>query len=389
MSTLRPGKKWETKLSSAGLIFHHFGCPIIKEILKDKYKSLEQEEFDKIVDRVFDQVYENFVNEIDAIDNGSKICGHPKYRIGTNITSRVSHLNPSWVEEDPDADKCFCKAMEMVKEEFIDRVRYYGEVWWPAREKVSTALKASTDKKNQDILELEKPLPWKDHLLELGYHRIKFVIFPESDTGWRIQAVPAQEGGSRQVQFYAFMELNTLTIWFQVTSSKDTSLTGRFDENLSKKRQVEEVMLLWHEWRGLHGQELEDKSGIENIIFVHPRGYIGGHRDRGGVIAMAQKTITAYEVLIDKAVEGLQVNGSEQIMELADVGFPWVERIFQREAEGRLKKDWRGHSKKNPRESAEMENIEFVKEGGELGGHTLREGAILMATKSLMAHSQV
>lgn len=51
------------KLSSAGLIYAHYGHEIIAEILMSNSS-------DSNIDAVFDYVYENFIKEIDAIDNG-------------------------------------------------------------------------------------------------------------------------------------------------------------------------------------------------------------------------------------------------------------------------------------------------------------------------------
>lgn len=49
------------------------------------------------------KIYENFIEEIDAIDNGiDQFEGMPKYRISTNLSTRVSYLNPSWNEENAD-----------------------------------------------------------------------------------------------------------------------------------------------------------------------------------------------------------------------------------------------------------------------------------------------
>lgn len=63
LSSLLPSKEFKIKLSSAGLIYAHFGHEIIGNLLgwgKTEPKT----------DAIFDKVYENFVQEIDAIDNG-------------------------------------------------------------------------------------------------------------------------------------------------------------------------------------------------------------------------------------------------------------------------------------------------------------------------------
>ncbi len=47
-------------------------------------------------------MYENFVKEIDAIDNGVEIADVRRYDITTNLSSRVSYLNPEWNEKGVD-----------------------------------------------------------------------------------------------------------------------------------------------------------------------------------------------------------------------------------------------------------------------------------------------
>ena len=63
MSSLRPEKKWVTKLSSAGLVYLHFGHQLIAQLL-------ELPPSDPVTELIYDKVYENFVEEVDAIDNG-------------------------------------------------------------------------------------------------------------------------------------------------------------------------------------------------------------------------------------------------------------------------------------------------------------------------------
>jgi len=49
------------------------------------------------------QMYESFVEEIDAIDNGiDQFDGEKRYKITTTLSSRVAHLNPKWNEESRD-----------------------------------------------------------------------------------------------------------------------------------------------------------------------------------------------------------------------------------------------------------------------------------------------
>ena len=48
-------------------------------------------------------MYENFVEEIDAIDNGvNQYDGESLYKITTNLSARVGRLNPKWNEDNTD-----------------------------------------------------------------------------------------------------------------------------------------------------------------------------------------------------------------------------------------------------------------------------------------------
>lgn len=72
MSSLSPEKKWTTKLSSAGLVYLHYGRQLIAQMLGSK-------EEDKVTGTIYDKIYETFVEEVDAIDNGISQCdGEPR-----------------------------------------------------------------------------------------------------------------------------------------------------------------------------------------------------------------------------------------------------------------------------------------------------------------------
>jgi len=63
MQSLRTGSKFTTKLSSAGLVYVHFGHRVIAE-LTGRHAD------DSVVQTLFDKIYENFIEEVDGIDNG-------------------------------------------------------------------------------------------------------------------------------------------------------------------------------------------------------------------------------------------------------------------------------------------------------------------------------
>ena len=126
--------KGQLALKSAGLVYFHYGRDIIAKLLGTSKN-------DKLTEKVFEKVYEGFIQEIDAIDNGVSICEtEQKYSINTNLSSRVGNLGPKWNDENQDADEGFYKAMELTKSEFLDKVNYYGKVWWAARDIVSKSM---------------------------------------------------------------------------------------------------------------------------------------------------------------------------------------------------------------------------------------------------------
>lgn len=251
-NSLDSNKKWTTKLSSAGLVYFHFGREIISLILETSS--------DKVTEKVFDKVYENFIQEIDAIDNGiSTHDGEGRYSISTNLSSRVSHLSPNWNDEEKDFDVGFYKAMDLTRLEFLDRVNYYGKVWWAARDIVNQCIQ-DRFKVHQSgrVLEFVKGggVPWKEHLFELeeennltGASSILYVIFTDQSGMWRIQCVPVRPGS--------------------------------FENRLS----------LPQDWRGLRDAELEKLSGISGATFVHSGGFIGGNKTREGILEMTETAL--------------------------------------------------------------------------------------------------
>ena len=127
---------------------------------------------------------------MDAVDNGISQYSSdvpPRYRMRTDISARVGHLNPAW-NQSVDAqvvDVCanchnviltairtltrsslvqaqFLKASALVGDEFIGRLDYYANSWLPARDLVLAGLKARTDvDPSGKIILFEQFAPWK------------------------------------------------------------------------------------------------------------------------------------------------------------------------------------------------------------------------------------
>eukprot|EP01114_Cavostelium_apophysatum_P010963 TRINITY_DN2511_c1_g2_i2.p1 TRINITY_DN2511_c1_g2~~TRINITY_DN2511_c1_g2_i2.p1 ORF type:complete len:333 (-),score=56.42 TRINITY_DN2511_c1_g2_i2:311-1309(-) len=245
--------KHDIKLSSAGLVYKHFGRQIISNRL---HTSAEHTEL------IYQLVYDHLIEGIDGIDNGVHQYPtdiKPKYSIGTDLSSRVGRLNPGWNEPVPiKVDDRFKRAMEMAGEEFLDKVDYYGKSWLPAREYVERAISSRFEvDPSGEIITLERICPWKSHLYEIEKEQsitppIKYCLFADNsgaEPSWRVGCV-----GLREDSF----ELR---------------------------------LPLAKPWRGLRDEELSKESQIPGCIFVHINGFIGGNKTKEGALMMAQKSL--------------------------------------------------------------------------------------------------
>ncbi|KAL1396847.1 hypothetical protein pipiens_010211 [Culex pipiens pipiens] len=117
--------KREIRLSSAGLIHTYFGEEVNRKILERNSIANPEEELMELI-------------------TAFRCKGEPKY-----TSARVSHFNPAWNEAADDAEdvaKCFEKVKAYVGAEFIDKVLYYANRWWPAQAIVEKAVRNRLEK---------------------------------------------------------------------------------------------------------------------------------------------------------------------------------------------------------------------------------------------------
>nr|BAD42335.1 GAMM1 protein-like protein [Nannochloris bacillaris] len=214
------------------------------------------------VDVVYLTLYKNFMEAIDAIDNGVNQWdgdAPPKYLNNTHLSARVGNLNPSWNEDSSDATLAagFQAAVALTGSEFSDALGYLAKSWLPARALVLADLQACKDiDPSGEIMKLNSYCPWKEHLhqleKELGISgQVKYVLYEdEREKKWRIQAVG--------------------------------TAPGSFD---SRKA-------LPVPWRGLRDDDLSGVTGIPGGVFVHASGFIGGNATYEGALEMAKKALT-------------------------------------------------------------------------------------------------
>ncbi|KAI9739443.1 MAG: hypothetical protein M1818_005131 [Claussenomyces sp. TS43310] len=259
-----------TKLSSAGLVYMHFGKAIIAQHLGVSEEAVE-------VDVLWKKIYEHFIEALDAHDNGISAYD-PKAIAAAGLEKRfadggfglgamVSRLNPNWNEPTPAdpreaqarEDERFLIASQRMGEEFSRDLAYHAEAWLPARAIVHRAYeqRLQYDPKGRILIFDGQSVPWKDHLYTLetqegGESKVVYVLYPEKpvpDAKWRIQAVPVSS------------------------------------DSFESRKPLPEA------WRGFRDEKLDEISGIVGGVFVHAAGFIGGNKSFEGARAMAVKAL--------------------------------------------------------------------------------------------------
>ncbi|OAA72626.1 MYG1 protein [Akanthomyces lecanii RCEF 1005] len=275
-ATTFPGRP--TKLSSAGLVFLHFGRAIIAQRLQKASSEAFATEDSAQVSLLHGKIYESFVEALDAHDNGISVYDPAAVAAaglakrfsegGFGLGAMVGRLNPNWNEPAAaDADEAqrredarFLTASRRIGEEFDREVDYYATAWLPARAVVQAAFekRAQYDADGRVLVLEGQSVPWKDHLYTLekeeGKASVQYVLYqekPEPGAKWRIQCVP---------------------------ESKDSFVS---------RKPLPEA------WRGFRDAELDGIAGIEGCVFVHAAGFIGGNATFEGAKAMATKALAA------------------------------------------------------------------------------------------------
>ena len=154
-----------TKLSSAGLVYKHFGREIVAA-------EMGVPAADPSVETVYLKLYKSFMEALDGIDNGvaQYECApgtKPRYESHTHLSARVGNLNPAWNEEVPasgagSVEARFHAAMELTGSEFQAAVAHVARGWLPARQHVVEALASARNvHPSGAILRLPQFCPWK------------------------------------------------------------------------------------------------------------------------------------------------------------------------------------------------------------------------------------
>lgn len=256
-------------------MYLHFGKAIIAQ-------RTGRDEAAPEVGLLWEKVYEDFVEALDAQDNGINVYDPAETKSlrkrfndsGVGLGSLVSDLNNGWDEGDAeDAGENKSKSPERIQQEedgrfleastlmgttFLRKLAYYHHQWLPARSYVREVYTARMQHEAQGrIMVFERGVPWRDHLYRIEAedpteHEVLYVLFPEGSSqgsAWRIQAV------------------------------------GVSQSSFESRKAFPEA------WRGLRNEALDGATGIEGCIFIHASGFIGGNKTFNGAMAMALRAV--------------------------------------------------------------------------------------------------
>ncbi len=205
--------------AACGLIWQDFG----KQVLKDVYRCE-----DSILEVAFEKIDQNFIQFIDANDNGELPDFDTPYKI-ISISNIISSFNSLW-DEDGNQDAKFLEATKMANIIFDNTIK--GVL---SKLKAKTKVEEQIEKSKDGIMILNQCLPWKEWLLSSSNEKAKdifFVIYPSMREGYNINAVPKKLGS------------------FENRKSFPTK------------------------WRGLSSKDLQDITKVKTASFCHNAGFL-------------------------------------------------------------------------------------------------------------------
>jgi len=205
-----PVRKCGVKYSSIGLLWKEFG----RKLLKKRGVPINS------INPVWNKIDKEFIQAIDASDNGELKTSFPSF----SIAREIANFNPIWDLEEESND-CFEKAFQIAKINFDNIIENEMAI---ARAKES--IEKAISKSKNGIMILPQYIPWFNYLKNSKNperKNIQYVIFPNSRNNfYNIQTTPY----SKQL--------------FPV------------------------------KWGGLKKEELRELTKIPSINFCHPKRYI-------------------------------------------------------------------------------------------------------------------
>ncbi|MDO4995757.1 MAG: MYG1 family protein [Bacilli bacterium] len=217
---------------SLGLLWKEFGKDFLKK------RNIEH------VDEVFEYLDKDFIEGIDAIDNGifQKVESTYKMR---NLCDVIKLFNPSFESDEKESTQ-FLKAVDVAIKIFEEEVlSIVGRV--KAKKILEAKIPEAIEK---HYLELDKFMPYEESIYTLDTNKqIYFVVFPSNRGGYSAKTI--------------------------FNSSEDRVYRVEFPE----------------EWAG-HGKELAEITGVEGATFCHLAKFIVSATTREAIIKLVEMAIS-------------------------------------------------------------------------------------------------
>ena len=217
---------------SLGLLWKEFGKDFLRK------RNIEH------VDEVFEYLDKDFIEGIDAIDNGifQKVESTYKMR---NLCDVIKLFNPSFESNEKESTQ-FLKAVDVAIKIFEEEVlSIVGRV--KAKKILEAKIPEAIEK---HYLELDKFMPYEESIYTLDTNKqIYFVVFPSNRGGYSAKTI--------------------------FNSSEDRVYRVEFPE----------------EWAG-HGKELADITGVEGATFCHLAKFIVSATTREAIIKLVEMAIS-------------------------------------------------------------------------------------------------
>lgn len=223
------------KYSSFGLLFEEYGLQYLKKLKLKNTKA------------IYNYFVKDFIEAIDAIDNGSFPEVKSKYKIKT-VSDVIKLFNPSYGSNDNENEQ-FIKAVLFAKTILNEELKnVIGKV------EANRKVKAILNKTKGPILILNEYLPYEETVLtSLSGKKIKLAIYPSNRGGYGIKTIPISTTDK------------TSRVYFPKT------------------------------WGGLTNDDLEEITGVKGSLFCHINRFLMTARDLDVAIKLAEITINTDE----------------------------------------------------------------------------------------------
>lgn len=251
-----------TPLSAVGLIYKLYGKLIICNITNMSIN-------DASLNWLFERCYFDYIEIIDAYTREIKLYnGQPQGDARFNnenllLPSIIKYYNVQHGDNDDEEvkklriQKIF-ETISILKLGFSNFLKYFAFSFIRGKQIIidnyGKPIPNIDPKLSDQIIILSEFIPWKEHIFnyekeidKLG--TLKYVIFKDTSNSWRIYCVPINPSSFE-----------------------------------SRKK-------LPLKWRGLETDQLREISGIDDIVFVHVNGFIGGAESLDGCLQMAVQSL--------------------------------------------------------------------------------------------------